>query len=394
MNSNDDYYKYLYFKYKSKYLEMKKQNGGLVNVINDEIDGCKIKYFNNPYYMYFDSVMIEKKHDSGKMTIKLLPEKTQVIGSGGFGRILLVTPPLESGLNQFIIKLIYQQKNCSEASREFDNIIKVFDAFDEFTRLVDTSENPDSIELKSNLEHLNPLKTYGYYNCDVEYNGEVYNCCIITSYSQGYNVESVIIPNLAESYNEKDKRILKDNYQNILIMPICIDYGWTKINIDTRSNSSNLSSDDPIRYAKLQMDQFGNLGIIGEPDYINKYGKIMGTLQAILLWKAKITTKDFEILVGPKGDSYYYNLIDYGMLEQFEVEQPFESEETINYIVSKIAIFGGVFDAKPTFPAEEGETFNNFIDYFKRASKLIHPELSDNFFVKFNDKLKIALYIQ
>jgi hypothetical protein len=393
LNKDDDKHKNKYLKYKSKYLALKNQYAGLMHIINSEIEGCKIKYFDNPYYTYFDSSMIEKKHNSGKMTIKLLPEKTKVIGSGGFGRILLVTPSSESGLEQFIIKLIYKQKNCSEASKEFDNIVKVFEAFDDFTKLVNTTETPDAIEFRTNLTHLNPLKTYGYYNCDVEYNKEVYNCCIITSYSQGYNVESVIIPNLADLYNEEDKRVLKDNYQNILIMPIFPDFKINKINIDTRSNNTHLSDNDPIRYAKLQIDQFGNLGIIKESDYFDKYGKIMGMLQAILLWNAKITTTDFEILAGPKGDSYCYNLIDYGMLEQFEIKQPFDSDATIIDIVNKITVMGGVFDAKPTFPSELGVTFSNFIEYFKRASKLIHPELSDEFFVKFNSKLKEALYM-
>lgn len=392
--SNDyDENKYLYLKYKTKYLELKKQIGGLTQVTEEIINGCKIKKFVNNYFGYFDTNMLDKNiQPDGSMKIRILQDNTQIIGSGGYGKIILVRPRVDTGLEQFVIKLIYKRQDCSNAEIEFNNIIQVSDAFDDFRALIYSRETPETLEFRNLLNYLNPLKTYGYYNCEIEYNLEMYKCCILTSYSQGYDVNSVIIPNLLQSYNEEDKQILRDNYQNILIMPLCID-GFPRIKIDSRSNSEHLSNSNPIRYAKLSVDRFGPLNIIRQPDYLESYGKIMGMLQAILLLIAKISTTDLEILTGPDGDSYVYNLIDYGMLEPIRINEPINTKDSIDYIVNKITDPGSVFMAKPSFPSQLGPIFTDFIEYLKKTCRFIRPELDEEFFNEFIKTIKEELYL-
>ncbi len=175
-------------------------------------------------------------------------------------------------------------------------------------------------------------------------------------------------------------------------MPLCGD-NFLKIKVDTKSNSKHLSNTDPIRYAKLNVERFGSLDIIRETDYLESYGKIMGMLQAILLLIANISTTDLEILTGPNSDSYRYNLIDYGMLEDINIREPINTRDSINYMVDKITDVGSLFMAKPSFPSISGPIFTDFIEYFIKTCKVIRPELDNDFLNEFVDAIKAGLYI-
>lgn len=375
MNSSF-YFKYL--KYKSKYLNLKKQMGGdTINELN-----CNFEKFDNQYIRHFDSIITKNIKDNN-LTIIINHNDVKIIGSGGFGKIILINSGTADIPDYYVVKLIYKKSNCKSAKNEFNNINRVYEAYNVFLKL-DLTQN----DLARLITFINPLQAYGYYDCNIKLDNEdtKFNCCLITSYSRGYDVKSKIIPNLDPSFGYIDtlKEDLAKLYETILVMPYVTNegsYPFIHINNKFNDDSVRLSIENPVRYGQLNVYHLDKL--IGNKDYIRDYGKIMGIIQGILLWSAKLTTDDFEILLGPKDESYVYNLIDYGMLNDLtkDVNKVLADKnmDDIDNLLDTITGYGSTFMAKFTFPTTNNiDLLNDFIEYFKITSKLINGVILDD----------------
>lgn len=372
-------YKKKYLMYKQKYLNLK---GGSsfhsqtesINKIN-LTSKCSILSYPNIIIDYFNS-MCTVIDD----IIEFRPDvSVQVIGSGGYGLILLITPPIDSEIPKFTLKLIYTRSGsmCEQAKLEFYKILKVKNAYNKLLSIVDP-------ELNYLLQFINPLTPYGYYECNIKYNYTIYKCGLLTSYSEGFNVQRHIINYLQPSITMEEKNYIERHYNNILILPSA-DYELIKLwpaNIDLKINNTN-----PIRYGTLKKEKFIEFGLINDALFLDNYSKIMGIIQAIFLWGAKLTMSDVEILIGPNKDLYYYNIIDYGMTGDINI-----SDMNIDYISDIITDISTPFFTKSVFPySSDTDEFNKFYTYFVKVSKLYNPSLDDDFFDELKTKIILNL---
>jgi hypothetical protein len=373
-----------YLKYKNKYLKLKEQFGGIKIIENKCI---KFKENENKYFDYFDKHMIEKKVIEETLFIKIKNENIKIIGSGGNGIILLASVLIEDVQENFVIKLIYQKSKCEGAVKEYNNINKLNSAFSNFLKL------NLSDDLNRLVKYINPLQSFGYYDCNIEFAESNYRCCVITSYNIGYNIRDYIIPNLDKTHDDNFKEKLVQLYESVLILPVCDRSMFNDINISLQDPTAEFNIKNPIRYGILNI--FNLYKLIGNNDYLIDYGKIMGIIQGIILWGAELSTDDFEILLGPKDNSYVFNLIDYGELKDLskDINDFIISQSDVNLenLSSKITDLTSLFFAKQSFPgADEEEIFQEFLKYFKITGKLL-TKLDDDNLNKLNEKIKEKL---
>lgn len=319
--------------------------------------------FTNKYYEYMmDEVFFENEPFLEFNEF----HPNQIIGSGGNGYIIKIIP-IKSDIEPFVLKLFYSSSYCENADKEYDKMLKFFESFN---NIFNFRLDP---EIDNLIKFIKPVIPFGYFNCPIKFNDREYKCGLIMSLIDGFDTSKIIIPNLNLKYNEEFKKELPDLFQSILVMPIQESFK-EKIIISLKVESDPISLINPVRYGIILVSQIGLLN--SDPEILTSYPKIMGIIQAIMLFGTKLTTNDLEILLGPNNESYQYNIVDLGATEDIKllVQKVLceKSDSDLDILSDKITDVSGLFFTKVSFPNDtDSPAFNEFIKYFKLMSKII-----------------------
>jgi serine/threonine protein kinase len=267
----------------------------------------------------------------------------KVIASGGFGKVLKY--------KNKAIKMIRKITSCSEAKKEYENILTIHEAFQKACKKRDISVN-----IHKALNRLKPLKPYFYWQQSFSYQEEAFSCAILSKFIKGIPLRDLIkLDKSSKKYNMEEV----DNFKSVLTT-IHMSAPYSKLSL--MDDSEPLSIFNPPRYFILTLEDAKKL-YKDIHNFDSKYGYWfqMGVMMSVMTFLAKIILIDAEILFGIDDKIH---ILDFGMCKKIE------EKSTVEEIAENMLDIGGPFFTKDSIPNKPNmENWSYFRHGFIKTAK-------------------------
>ncbi|KAL0205553.1 hypothetical protein P9112_000860 [Eukaryota sp. TZLM1-RC] len=318
-------------------------------------------YNNSDYFNYFKELV-----DVEDGRYRISRGELRIINSGGNGLIVLVVAK-NSTLNDFLIKLSYKAAESDVLAKEYHFGLQIKNAFQKLSHF----------GLAHYFESIDYIEFYGMINAPIQFQGRSFSCCYLMDFKKAI-INSVDLVQDREALS-----IAKQlGYTNGLFLA---SYQYElDVDFSLKTYNEPISEQNPPRYLMISVGKVETIGI-DRSDYL----KSMARAFAFMIWGAKLSLNDLEILIGENNGKIVYNIIDFGELEDITQEVfDFTNNGNINDVINKIDDVGSPFWAKDSFPSDPNTIdFAEFVDHFSFISRMF-LNVSDQLWAEFMKEFK------
>jgi mannose-6-phosphate isomerase-like protein (cupin superfamily) len=216
---------------------------------------------------------------------------TTILGSGGFG--LVVYNPSDN----MVMKLIYKESQCAEASIEAGYHKRVYEKIQEWL-------------VKHPKDQINVIKPYGYRDQAIVWNDQFFRCSYVMDLIRPIPGFKSLVHVILK---EENKHILNKEVGRIYTQPIS----------KTNPSRGFFATCDYITDNILDRVNKGNIR------GCNDLARLLGLLFGISVFGARVIPKDAEYVLSYNKDLLTVTMLDFGMFVPIDLSKPLDSYVSI-----------------------------------------------------------------
>lgn len=256
---------------------------------------------------------------------------TKVLGSGGFG--LVVYNPLDN----IVMKLIYKDSQCQEASVESGYHKQVYEKVKEWLK-----NHP--------LDQIDVIKPHGFRDQAIVWNDQYFRCSYVMDLIKPIPGFSTLVHIILK---EENKQLFNKELGRISTQPVSntnpsrgffATCEYITENILTKVNSNMITSCDEL-------------------------ARLLGILFGISIFGAKIIPKDAEYVLSYKNNQLTVTMLDFGMFIPLDLSKPLDKYVSIiKYEVMEQDIYFPYQSIEGISDSQEPELFKHLAHGIKETA--------------------------